>query len=79
MTYKEFAKIIKNKRQYLGYTQEEIAKQIPTYKSTYCKIENGLQEPNFIILQKICILLKIDLTKELNIFTEYDDKIHIFD
>jgi transcriptional regulator with XRE-family HTH domain len=72
MIYKEFAKIIKKKRTELGITQLEMAKKIPTCKSSYCKIENGIQEPNFIILQKICILLKIDLTKELGIFnTEY--------
>jgi transcriptional regulator with XRE-family HTH domain len=72
MIYKEFAKIIKNKRISLGFSQLEIAKSIPIHTSTYCKIENGQQEPNFIVLQKICILLKIDLTKELKIF---DDKI----
>ena len=68
MIYNEFAKIIKAKRIELGLTQQQMAYNIPTYKSTYCKIENGQQEPNFILLQRICILLKIDLTKELGIF-----------
>ena len=79
MIYKEFAKIIKNKRISMGLTQLEIAKKIPTYISTYCKIENGIQEPSFIILQKICILLKIDLTKELYLFTDDEKDYRLFD
>jgi transcriptional regulator with XRE-family HTH domain len=79
MTYKEFAKIIKKKRLYLGFTQKEIAFKIPTHKSTYSKIENGIQEPNFIILQRICVLLEIDITKELKIFTTDNNRIIYYD
>ena len=79
MIYKEFAKIIKRKREELGITQQEMAKQIPTYKSTYCKIENGIQEPNFILLQRICFLLKLDLTKELKLLDNLDKNYTFFD
>lgn len=79
MIYKDFAKIIKNKRLHLGISQKEMAYKIPTHKSTYCKIENGIQEPNFIILQRICVLLQIDITKELNIFSSDENRIIFFD
>jgi DNA-binding XRE family transcriptional regulator len=56
-----------------------MAKMIPTHKSTYCKIENGLQEPNFIILQRICTLLQIDITKELKILDKVSKNYYLYD
>jgi DNA-binding XRE family transcriptional regulator len=79
MIYKDFAKLIKKKRDELGLTQQEMAKMIPTHKSTYCKIENGLQEPNFIILQRICTLLQIDITKELKILDKVSKNYYLYD
>lgn len=67
MKYEAFAKIIKEKRMELGYTQKEFAKEIPLNISIYNKIENGNQEPSFQILQRICILLELDLTEILEI------------
>ncbi len=63
MTYKEFANIIKNKRENLFITQKEFALKIPTKPLTYYRIENGIQEPTFYQLQQICILLDIDFTE----------------
>ncbi|MBQ9124277.1 MAG: helix-turn-helix transcriptional regulator [Acholeplasmatales bacterium] len=67
MTYKEFAKIIKQKRIDSEYTQKEFAIMIPIRQTTYNKIENGNQEPTFIQLQAICKLLDIDLTEILEL------------
>ena len=60
MKYTEFAKEIKKHRMKKGISQKELARLIPTTRSTLCKIENGKQEPSFFILQRIIILLEID-------------------
>ena len=79
MTYKEFAKYIKEKIESLFILQKDIAKQIPMKTPKYNKIENGKQEPTFLELQAICKILDIDLTeilelksKELNHHSYYD-------
>ena len=61
MTYKEFAKIIKEKRQDLNITQKEMAKRLYVSNSKYNKIENGLREPNFELLVRILKTLDINL------------------
>ena len=61
MTYKEFAKIIKEKRQELKITQKEMAKRLYVSNSKYNKIENGLREPNFELLVRILKALDINL------------------
>ncbi|MGM9970738.1 MAG: helix-turn-helix domain-containing protein [Anaeroplasma sp.] len=67
LAYKDFSKIIKDKRVKKGIAQYEMALMIPISKSNYCKIENGQIEPNFVTLQLICKILEIDLTKELKL------------
>lgn len=67
MTYKEFAKIIKRKRELMGYSQKDFANILPIRISTYNKIENGNQEPTFIQLQLICKYLNLDLTEILEL------------
>lgn len=67
MEYKKFAKIIKNKRKDLGYTQKDFAKKINVGQSKYNKIENGNLEPSFAILQRIVIELNIDLNEILEL------------
>lgn len=62
MTYKEFAEIIKRKREDLFLTQKEFATQIPMPNSAYNKVENARQEPSFFQLQRICLLLDIDIS-----------------
>lgn len=61
MTYKEFARIIKEKREKLNITQKEMAKRLYVSNSKYNKIENGLREPNFELLTRILKLLDINL------------------
>jgi len=67
MRFEEFAKIIKEKREKMLYTQAEFALMVPIKKSTYNRIENGKQEPTFIQLQNICKILKLDLTALLEL------------
>ena len=78
LSYRNFAIIIKNKRIKSGMTQKEMAHQIPISHPNYCKIENGKIEPSFVVLQRICILLDIDLTKELKLKTP-SEHIKMFD
>ena len=67
MTYKDFAKYIKEKRELTFITQKDFAKSLPIRVSKYNKIENGNQEPTFMELQLICIALDIDLTEILQL------------
>lgn len=74
MTYKNFANLMRQKREKMGYLQKEFAMMIPISNSQYNKIENGLREPNFAILQRICVLLEIDLTRVLELDIKPDKK-----
>lgn len=67
MTYREFSKIIKEKRIAKGLEQKEMAFHLAINKSKYNRIENGIQEPSFIELQSISIILEIDLTEVLEL------------
>lgn len=67
MRFEEFAKLIKEKREKMLYTQKEFALMVPIKQSTYNRIENGKQEPSFIQLQNICKILKLDLTAILKL------------
>lgn len=67
MTFQEFAKYIKTKRESLFLTQKEMAYKISINQSTYNKIENGKQEPTFSQLIRISKELEIDLTEILQL------------
>ena len=73
MTYKNFSKIIKNKRILSGISQKDFAKKLSVSNSKYNKIENGSTEPSFkelLLLLKLynINLLELDSTlKKLNI------------
>ena len=67
MTYSRFAEIIKEKRIQLGILQKDMADRIPTQKSRYNRIENGISEPTFIELQAIAKILDLDLTEILEL------------
>lgn len=66
MTYKNFSKIIKNKRILAGISQKDFATILYISNSRYNKIENGSVEPNFCELLLICKHLKISLDKIIN-------------
>ena len=57
MTFKEFSKIIKEKRMRLNVTQKKMAELLYISQTKYNKIENGLREPDFELLQRILTLL----------------------
>ena len=50
---------IRNAREDLGLSQEEIARRIPMNQSSYSKIERDLQEPNLEQLRQICRILHL--------------------
>lgn len=77
MTYKNFSKIIKNKRILSGISQKDFSKKLSVSNSKYNKIENGSVEPNFSELLLICKLLKISLDKIIN--ESINDTILLYD
>lgn len=65
--YKDFAKIIKDKRESTGLYQKDVAKELAIKKTRYNRIENGVLEPSFIELQQIARFLNIDLEEVLKL------------
>ncbi len=55
-----FGTKIRNAREDMDLSQNEVAKMIPMNQSNYSKIERGLQEPSIEQLRRICQILKLD-------------------
>jgi len=55
------ARRIKEKRMFLGLTQEQAAEKLKISYSSYTKIENGFQNPSLDTLIGISTMLKISL------------------
>lgn len=51
---------IKNKREDMDLSQNDMATLIPMNQSNYSKIERNLQEPNLEQLKRICEILNLD-------------------
>ena len=51
---------IRNAREDLDLSQDEVSKQIPMNQSSYSKIERNMQEPSLGQLRRICQILKLD-------------------
>jgi transcriptional regulator with XRE-family HTH domain len=51
---------IRNTREDLDLSQQDMAKMIPMNQSNYSKIERGIQEPSMEQLRRICQILKLD-------------------
>lgn len=51
---------IKNRREDMDLTQQEMAKLIPMNQSNYSKIERDVQEPSLEQLRRICRILNLD-------------------
>lgn len=66
MAYREldvtFGKIIKDKRQILGITQEKIAELIGISTMHFRNIESGKTCTNWVTWVKICAVLGVDIT-----------------
>lgn len=50
---------IRNAREDLGLSQDEVSRRIPMNQSSYSKIERDLQEPNIEQLGQICRILNL--------------------
>ena len=51
---------IRNAREDLDLSQEEVAGQIPMNQSSYSKIERDVQEPSLDQLRRICQILNLN-------------------
>ena len=51
---------IRNAREDMDLSQEEVARRIPMNQSGYSKIERDVQEPNLAQLREICRILNLD-------------------
>lgn len=58
---------IRNTREDLDLSQEDVASQIPMSQSGYSKIERGAQEPSMYQLKRICEILKISADNLLSL------------
>ena len=56
----DFGTKIRNAREDMDLSQNEVAKMIPMNQSNYSKIERGMQEPSLEQLRRICQILKLD-------------------
>lgn len=55
-----FGTKIRNAREDLDLSQQDVAGMIPMNQSNYSKIERDMQEPNIEQLTRICQILKLD-------------------
>lgn len=63
---------IRNAREDMDLSQEEVSAQIPMNQSSYSKIERDIQEPNLEQFRRICQILALNPSYLLNI-DEYGD------
>ncbi|MBO5091007.1 MAG: helix-turn-helix transcriptional regulator [Clostridia bacterium] len=66
---------IRNAREDLDLSQEEVAHQIPMSQSGYSKIERNVQEPSLMQLRRICQILNLsaDFLLALNSFNSLSE------
>lgn len=50
---------IRNAREDLGMSQDDVSRRIPMNQSSYSKIERDIQEPNLEQLRQICRILNL--------------------
>lgn len=58
---------IRNAREDLDLSQEDVSSQIPMNQSSYSKIERDIQEPNLEQLKRICQILNLNPAYLLNL------------
>lgn len=59
----DIGKKIRNMREDMDYTQEQMAALIPMNQSNYSKIERNVQDPSVFQLKRIAEILSIDLNE----------------
>ena len=52
-------------RKLLGYTQSEIAKGARIHQANIARIESGMKNPSAFVLKKVCVGMKISLSRLL--------------
>ena len=60
MKFNERLKYFREKK---GYTQDEIATKLSISRQSVSKWENGINEPDFETLKKLCIILDCSITE----------------
>ncbi len=58
---------IRNAREDMDLTQQDMAERIPMNQSNYSKIERDLQEPNLEQLKRIVEILNLDIYELLDL------------
>jgi len=58
---------LRNARENLEFSQEQVAALIPMNQSSYSKIERDVQEPSLDQLRQLCLILKISPEFLLNL------------
>lgn len=62
-----FGKVIKEKREQLELSQEQLANKIAMPQTSLSKIERGLQEPNLHQLRQLALNLRLSLDEVFDI------------
>ncbi len=62
---------LRNARENLELSQEQVASLIPMNQSSYSKIERDVQEPSLDQLRQLCLILKISPEFLLNLEEAY--------
>ena len=62
---------IRNAREDLDLSQEEVSRQIPMNQSSYSKIERDVQEPSLDQLRRICQILNLNPSYLLSLESSY--------
>lgn len=58
-----FGRIMQNKREFMGLSQEDIAEMLGVHQSTYAQYEKGNRNMKLDLVIAVCQILKIDLTE----------------
>lgn len=61
-TKEEIGKLLRQRREYLKLTQQEVAEQIPMSRSNYTNYENGVIEFSISDLQRMAQILRVPMT-----------------
>lgn len=71
MKNKKFAKLIKQKREVLGLTQQKVADNLYISRSSYGLYETGERDPSIETLLNIAVLYDADLMELLHSLSNY--------
>lgn len=67
---KYYGNYIREHRQKMGLTQEEVAEKLGISQQAYGRYELGLREPNFTLILKIAEVLEFDPGEFFNTYKE---------